>query len=122
MAMTAEQLLNQFEILKAKEKEHFLARLMKLMAQRAFAEAAQPDAKTYSRRQVFGDLDGALFTFAEACEYLERSEPQVRRYVADQAIVPSKSIGKNQMFDLTALRAFKKTLRLKPASGTKRVR
>lgn len=122
MAMTAEQLLNQFEILKAKEKEHFLARLMKLMAQRAFPEASHPHAKTYSRREVFGDLDGALFTFAEACEYLERSAPQVRRYVADQAILPSKTIGKNQMFELTALRAFKKTLRLKPASGTKRVR
>ena len=96
--------------------------VMKLMAQQAFSEAAHPGAKTYSHREVFGDLDGALFTFGEACEYLERSEPQVRRYVADQAIVPSKSIGKNQMFELTALRAFKKTLRLKPESGTKRVR
>ena len=122
MGMTAEQLLNQFEVLKAKEKEHFLSRLMKLMARRAFSEVAHPDTKTYSRRQVFGDLDGALFTFAEVCEYLERSEPQVRRYVADQAIVPAKTIGKNQLFDLAALRAFKKTLRLKPTSGAKRVR
>ena len=115
MAMTAEQLLNQFEVLKTKEKEHFLARLMKLLAQRAFAGADRTSAKTYSRQQVFGDLEGALFTFAEACEYLERSEPQVRRYVADQVIVPAKTIGKNQMFDLVALRAFKKTLRVKGA-------
>ena len=93
---------------------------MKLLAQRAFSGADRPGTKTYSRSQVFGDLEGALFTFAEACEYLERSAPQVRRYVADQAVVPATSIGKNQMFDLAALRAFKKTLRAKPAGSLKR--
>ena len=86
-----------------------------------FSDAgARPE--TFVRGQVFGDLEGALFTFTEACEYLERSEPQVRRHVADQAITPAKSIGKNQMFDLAALRAFKKTLRVKPAGGAKRAR
>lgn len=122
MVMTAEQLLNQFEVLQTKEKEHFLARLMKLVAQRAFSDTDRPAAKTYSRRQVFSDLEGSLFTFAEACEYLERSAPQVRRYVAGQSVVPVKLIGKNQMFHLAALRAFKKTLRGAPAISVKRPR
>ena len=122
MSVTVEKLINQFEHLKVKEKEYFLGRLMKLMAQRAFSVPDHSTPKTYSHRQVFGELEGALFTFAEACEYLERSVPQVRRYVADQTIVPAKSIGKNQMFDLAELKAFKKTLRTKPASEVKRLR
>ena len=122
MAMTSEKLLNQFEHLNLKEKESFLGRLMTLVARRAFAETAQPASRTYSHRQVFGDLDGALFTFAEACEYLERSVPQVRRYVADRAIVPARSIGKNQMFDLAELKSFKKKLRAKVPGRTKRPR
>ncbi len=122
MAVTVEKLINQFEHLEAREKESFLASLMKLVARRAFTDADRSTPRTYSHIQVFGELEGALFTFAEACEYLERSEPQVRRYVADQAIVPAKSIGKNQMFDLAELKAFKKTLRAKPAAGAKRLR
>lgn len=117
MAVTVEKLISQFEHLEAGEKESFLAGLMRLMARRAFAGSDRSTSKTYSHRQVFGELEGALFTFAEACEYLERSEPQVRRYVADQSIAPARSIGKNQMFDLAELRAFKKTLRVKPAGG-----
>ena len=117
MAMTVEKLINQFEHLEAKEKERFLASLMRLVARRAFAAPDRAAPKTYSHIQVFGELEGALFTFAEACEYLERSAPQVRRYVAEQAIVPAKSIGKNQMFDLAGLKAFKKTLRAKPAAS-----
>ncbi len=120
MAVTVEKLMHQFERLDAKDKESFLGSLMKLVARRAFAGVDRPAPKTHSHRQVFGELDGALFTFAEACEYLERSEPQVRRYVADLAIVPAKSIGKNQMFALAALKVFKKTLRAKPATGVKR--
>lgn len=122
MAVTVEKLMHQFERLEAKDKESFLGSLMKLMARRAFAGAERPAPKTYSHRQVFGDLEGSLFTFAQACEYLERSEPQVRRYVADLAIAPAKSIGKNQMFDLAGLKTFKKTLRAKPAGGAKRAR
>ena len=122
MAVSVEKLINQFEHLEATEKERFLAGLMKLVARRAFADPDRATPKTYSHRQVFGDLDGALFTFAEACEYLERSEPQVRRYVADQAIAPVRSIGKNQMFNLAELQAFKKTLRVRAVAGTKRLR
>ena len=122
MAVSVEKLINQFEHLEATEKERFLASLMKLVARRAFADPDRATPKTYSHRQVFGDLDGALFTFAEACEYLERSEPQVRRYVADQAIAPVRSIGKNQMFNLAELQAFKKTLRVRAVAGTKRLR
>ena len=122
MAVTVEKMINQFEHLEAREKESFLASLMKLVARRAFADPDRSAPRMYSHRQVFGELEGALFTFAEACEYLERSEPQVRRYVADQAIAPARSIGKNQMFDLAELKAFKKTLRAKPAVGAKRLR
>ena len=122
MAVMVEKLINQFEHLKVKEKEDFLGSLMKLMARRAFTEPVRSRRSTFSHRQVFGDLEGTLFTFAEACEYLERSAPQVRRYVADQAMVPARSIGKNQMFDLAALKIFKKTLNAKPAKGAKRLR
>ena len=122
MAVMVENLINQFELLKVKEKEDFLGSLMKLIARRAFSEPVQSKRRTFSHRQVFGDLEGTLFTFAEACEYLERSAPQVRRYVADQAMAPARSIGRNQMFDLAALKIFKKTLSAKTAKATKRSR
>ena len=122
MAVTVEKLIDQFEHLEPTEKENFLGRLMKLMARRAFSDPDRSTQRTFSHREVFGELEGALFTFAESCEYLERSEPQVRRYVADQTIVPAKSIGKNQMFDLAQLKLFKKTLRAKPTPGAKRSR
>ena len=121
MAVMVENLIDQFEHLNAKEKENFLGSLMKLIARRAFSEPVRSTRRTFSHRQVFGDLEGTLFTFAEACEYLERSAPQVRRYVADQAMAPARLIGKNQMFDLAALKVFKKTLSAKAAKGAKRL-
>ena len=62
----------------------------------------------YTHEQVFGHLQQEPFSTSEAAEYLEVSMPTLRRYVQSGKLVPSHTVGRNQMFSTQALRAFKR--------------
>ena len=64
-----------------------------------------------SHEQLFGHLSGESFTAQEAAEYLEVSITTFRRYVAGGKVVPASTLGRNQMFNVPELKAFKKALK-----------
>ena len=57
---------------------------------------------------VFGHLQQEPFSAWEAAQYLEVSVPTLRRYVQSGKLVPSHVVGRNQMFSVLTLRAFKR--------------
>jgi hypothetical protein len=64
-----------------------------------------------SHGELFGHLTGDEFTAREAAEYLEVSMSTFRRFVGGGKLTPSTTVGRNQMFAVPELRAFKKALK-----------
>jgi excisionase family DNA binding protein len=68
-------------------------------------------AEKLIKREVFGHLDSANFTAAQAAEYLEVSLPTLRRYVQSNNLTSKAVVGRSQLFAARALQAFKRSLR-----------
>lgn len=65
-----------------------------------------------SHEQLFGHLVADNFTAQEAIEYLEVSMSTFRRYVASGKLNPGSTVGRNKMFAVADLKAFKKALKI----------
>ena len=99
-ALTAEDLFTEMRRMPAAERVRFFS----LLTGNAFRE----DDSTHE--QVFGHLQQEPFSASEAAEYLEVSVPTLRCYVQSGKLVPSHTVGRNQMFAAATLRAFKRSL------------
>ena len=62
--------------------------------------------------QLFGHLKAEDFTAQESVEYLEVSMSTFRRFVSSNKLTPSSTVGRNQMFAVADLKAYKKALRI----------
>lgn len=102
---TAQELFSTLQQLPQNERLQFFALL-------AGAVSNTPSQENFNHTQVFGHLDNALFTAAEAAEYLEVSIATFRRYVRDQKITVASAIGSTHLYSLEALRAFKNALQI----------
>lgn len=78
------------------------ARFFSLLTNDAFRE------NDFTHEQVFGATYQEPFSAVEAAEYLEISLPTLRRYVQSGKLIPSYTVGRNQMFSAQSLRSFKK--------------
>jgi excisionase family DNA binding protein len=102
---TAQELFSTLQQLPLSERQQFF----ELLAGGIGNDASQ---ENYSHAQVFGHLDNALFTAAEAADYLEISIATLRRYVRDNKIVATSTVGSSHLYSLEALRELKKALAL----------
>lgn len=100
---TAEQIFNELQIIPVSEQEKFFH----LLARKAFG-----DNENTSHEELFGDLEGDLFTAKEATEYLETSPATFRRYIRDGKITASKEVGRSHLYSLEDLRELKTALKL----------
>ena len=100
-AFTAEQLINEVRHMPGAECAKFFAMLGQLVFNNTNA----------TQQEVFGHLDSANLTAAQAAEYLEVSLPTLRRYVQSNNLVPQAVVGRNQLFAARNLQAFKRSLR-----------
>lgn len=100
-AVTAEELFRELRQLPTGERQKFFL----LLAEQAF------QGEDLSHEALFGHLADDEFTAAEASEYLEISLSTFRRLVASEKLQPSSTVGRNQLFAVSALKAFKKALR-----------
>lgn len=95
--ITAQKVYREILAMPVKERE----RLFAVIARHGF------EKDSYTHDEVFSDIRQSPFTVREAAEYLEVSEITVRRWVKDE-ILKSKRLGKNIVFDVDELKAFKK--------------
>jgi excisionase family DNA binding protein len=65
-----------------------------------------------SHEQLFGYLANDSFTAQEATEYFEVSMSTLRRFVASGKLNHNPTAGRNQMFAVADLKAFKKALKV----------
>jgi excisionase family DNA binding protein len=103
LPLTAEKLYQDLRQLPTKERQKFFA----ILSSEAFP--AEPDQ---SHEQVFGHLETAELTSAEAARYLEVSPSTFRRYLQKGQITPSTTLGRSLLFSAPELRAFKKALKV----------
>ena len=99
--MTAETLLQSLRRMPEMERERFFG----LLCASAFRR------EDLSHEELFGHLASDEFTAAEAAEYLEVSMSTFRRFVASGRLQPSSTVGRNQMFAVPDLKAFKKAMK-----------
>lgn len=99
--MTAEDLFQGLQHMPATERQRFFS----LLSANAFR------GEDLSHEELFGHLSGDQFTANEAAEYLEVSMSTFRRLVASGRLNPSSTVGRNQMFAVPELKAFKKALK-----------
>ncbi|MBC7293320.1 MAG: helix-turn-helix domain-containing protein [Thermoleophilia bacterium] len=100
-AMTAEDLYQDLKQMPAPERQRFFV----ILSTNAFR------GEDMSHEELFGHLAGDEFTAQEAAEYLEVSMSTFRRFVAGGRLNPSSTVGRNQMFEVPELKAFKKALK-----------
>jgi len=100
-AMTAEDLFQDLKKMPTVERQKFFV----ILSTNAFRGADM------SHEELFGHLAGDNFTAQEAAEYLEVSVSTFRRFVASEKLSPSLTVGRNQMFAVPDLKAFKKALK-----------
>ena len=97
--LTAQDLYHSFNQMPAAEKKSFF----ELIISRLFSEQTA-DA---SHEQLFGYLKEAQFSAQEAAEYLEISISTLRRLVTKNELTPIKTVGRNQFFATSDLKALK---------------
>lgn len=100
-AMTAEDLYQDLKQMPAPERQRFFV----ILSTKAFR------GEDMSHEELFGHLASDEFTAQEAAEYLEVSMSTFRRIVAGGKLKPSSTVGRNQMFGVPELKAFKKALK-----------
>lgn len=64
----------------------------------------------YTHDEVFDNIRQSPFSLKEAAEYFEVAEITVRRWVKENKL-KSRRIGKNIVFDVETIRAFKRKLK-----------
>ncbi|VVN13172.1 hypothetical protein PS634_03916 [Pseudomonas fluorescens] len=101
-AITAEELFQDLRKMPAAERQKFFV----ILSAKAFSEE-----KDSTHEEVFGHLTNDEFTSSEAAEYLEVSTSTFRRYIKKGQLVQSSSVGRNLMFDVPTLKAFKRALK-----------
>ena len=99
--MTAEGLFRDLAHMPAGERQKFFM----ILSRNAFRDG------DLSHEALFGHLAGEEFTSEEAAEYLEVSMSTFRRYVSTGKMKASSAVGRNQMFAVPDLKAFKKALK-----------
>lgn len=62
----------------------------------------------WTHAQVYGHLNGEMFSVHEAADYLEISLPTLRRCVQSGRLNPASIVGRSQFFDAETLRKFKR--------------
>jgi len=100
--MTAEDLFQDLKQLPTTERQKFFV----ILSTNAFRD------DDMSHEELFGHLASDNFTAQEATEYLEVSMSTFRRFVASGKLNPSSTVGRNQMFTVADLKAFKKALKI----------
>jgi excisionase family DNA binding protein len=80
--------------------------IRKMVSRRKVGKAA---VVNFSHEQVFGHLEREPLSAWEAAEYLEVSLPTLRRHVQAGKLRPSHTVGRNQLFSASDLRAYKRT-------------
>jgi excisionase family DNA binding protein len=98
-AMTAQDLFSEMKRMPSTERVKFFS----LLSLNAFRD------DDFSHEQVFGHLEREPLSAWEAAQYLEVSLPTLRRYVQAGKLQPSHTVGRNQMFSASDLRADKRT-------------
>ena len=98
-ALTAQDLFSEMQRMPATERVKFFS----LLSLSAFRD------EDFSHEQVFGHLEREPLSAGEAAEYLEVSLPTLRRHVQAGKLQPSHTVGRNQMFAASDLRAYKRT-------------
>ncbi len=99
--ITAEDLFQDLKQMPTTERQKFFV----ILSTNAFR------GDDMSHGELFGHLAGDEFTAQEAAEYFEVSMSTFRRFVTGGKLTPSTTVGRNQMFAVPALRAFKKALK-----------
>lgn len=100
-ATTAEDLFRDLKQMPITERQRFFI----ILSTNAFR------GQDISHEELFGHLSGDEFTAQEAAEYLEVSMSTFRRFVTGGKLNLSSKVGRNQMFGVPALKAFKKALK-----------
>jgi hypothetical protein len=100
--LTAEQVFSDLQKLPLIERQQFFVLLAK----------AFNNEDNLSHQQVFGHLEGDLFTASEAAQYLEVSMATFRRYLKAGKLAVKSEVGANHLYALDDLRQFKKALKL----------
>jgi hypothetical protein len=100
-AMTAEDLFQDLKKMPTVERQKFFV----ILSTNAFR------GDDMSHEELFGHLAGDNFTAQEAAEYLEVSMSTFRRFVLGGRLTPSSTVGRNQMFAVPDMKAFKKALK-----------
>ncbi|PKO92555.1 MAG: DNA-binding protein [Betaproteobacteria bacterium HGW-Betaproteobacteria-1] len=100
-AITAEDLYQDLKLMPASERQKFFV----ILSTNAFR------GEDMSHEELFGHLAGDEFTAQESAEYLEVSMSTFRRFVTSGRLNPSSTVGRNQMFGVPELKAFKKALK-----------
>ena len=98
--LTAEQVFSDLQKLPPVEQQQFFVLLAK----------AFTNEDNLSHQQVFGHLDGDLFTASEAADYLEISMATFRRYLKAGKLTAKSEVGASHLYALDDLRQFKKAL------------
>jgi len=98
--ITAEKVYREISEMPIKERE----KLFTAIARQGF------EKELYTYDKVFDDIRREPFTIKEAAEYLEVAEITIRRWVKTETL-KSRKIGKNIVFDVDDLKAFKKQKR-----------
>jgi excisionase family DNA binding protein len=101
-ALTAEDLFQDLKKMPTTERQKFFV----ILSTNAFR------GEDMSHEQLFGHLKGDDFTAQEAAEYLEVSMSTFRRFVSSDKLNPSSMVGRNQMFAVADLKAFKNALKI----------
>ncbi len=96
--LSADDLYTEMKRMPTTERVRFFS----LLTNSAFRE------DDFTHEQVFGETHQEPFSAWEAAEYLEVSIPTLRRYVQSGKLMPSHTVGRNQMFSAQSLRAFKR--------------
>jgi excisionase family DNA binding protein len=100
-AMTAEDLFQDLKQMPTTERQKFFV----ILSTNAFR------GDDMSHEQLFGHLKSEDFTAQEAAEYLEVSMSTFRRFVSSGKVNLGSMVGRNQMFAVADLKAFKKALK-----------
>lgn len=100
-AITAEDLFQDLKQMPVTERQKFFV----ILSTNAFR------GEDLSHEELFGHLAGDKFTAQEAAQYLEVSMSTFRRFVVGGKLNPSSTVGRNQMFAVPELKAFKKALK-----------
>jgi excisionase family DNA binding protein len=98
-SLTAQDLFSEMRRMPATERIKFFS----LLSNNAFRD------DDFSFDQVFGHLEREPLSTGEAAEYLGVSMPTLRRYVQSNKLLPTHTVGRNQMFSASDLRAFKRS-------------